>query len=43
MATWPLMHKNKVEDSKVSVPVSAYTESDNEVVKTLAKNVSFPQ
>jgi len=39
MLTWPLLHKNKVEDSKVSVPVSTYAQSDNEVVKALAQKL----
>ena len=42
MLTWPLLHKNKVEDSKVSVPVRIYTQSQNEVVKALAQKVSWP-
>lgn len=41
MLTWPLLHKNKVEDSKVSVPVSTYAQSENEVVKALAQKVSW--
>lgn len=40
MLTWPLLHKNKVEDSKVSVPVSLCAQSENEVVKALAQEVS---
>jgi hypothetical protein len=40
MLTWPLLHKNKVEDSKVSVPVGLYAQSENEVVKALAQKVS---
>lgn len=40
MLTWPLLHRNKVEDSKVSVPVSSYAEAEDEVIKTLAQKVS---
>jgi len=39
MLTWPLLHKNKVEDSKVSVPVTLYSQSENEVVKALAQKL----
>lgn len=39
MLAWPLLHKNKVEDSKVSVPVTSYALSDNEVIKALAQKV----
>lgn len=41
MITWPLLHRNKVEDSKVLMPVSSYAESDDEAVKTLAQKVGF--
>lgn len=39
MATWPLIQRNKVEDSKVNVPVKLCAESENEVVAELAKKV----
>lgn len=40
MMTWPLIQRNKVEDSKVNVPVQACAESDNENLALLAKRVS---
>lgn len=43
MLSWPLLHKNKVEDSKVSVPVASYAQSENEVVKALAQKVGQSQ
>ncbi|KAH9894001.1 hypothetical protein C8Q73DRAFT_498617 [Cubamyces lactineus] len=39
MSTWPLIQRNKVEDSKVNVPVRLCAESDNEVVSALAKRL----
>ncbi|KAI0776743.1 hypothetical protein BD413DRAFT_469039 [Trametes elegans] len=39
MATWPLIQRNKVEDSKVNVPVRVCSESDNEALSTLAKKL----
>ncbi|EIW56542.1 SET domain-containing protein [Trametes versicolor FP-101664 SS1] len=39
MATWPLIQRNKVEDSKVNVPVKLCAESENEVVAELAKKL----
>ena len=39
MMTWPLIQKNKVEDSKVTVPVQQCTESDNEGLANLAKKL----
>ncbi|KAJ3528888.1 hypothetical protein NM688_g7933 [Phlebia brevispora] len=36
MMTWPLIQRNKVEDSKVSVPVKACSESENVVLAELA-------
>ena len=47
MSTWPLMWRNKVEDSKVSVPVQRCTESENVVLQKAAQDVrhsgeSFP-
>jgi hypothetical protein len=40
MTTWPLISRNKVEDSKVSVPVERCTESENVVLKKAAQDVS---
>lgn len=37
--TWPLIQRNKVEDSKVNVPVQKCAESDNEAVAELAKKL----
>jgi histone-lysine N-methyltransferase SETD2 len=39
MSTWPLISRNKVEDSKVSVPVQRCTESENLVLKKAAQAV----
>lgn len=39
MKTWPLLNRNKVQDSKVHVPVEACAALDNEAVKTLAQAV----
>lgn len=39
MSTWPLIQRNKVEDSKVSVPVQACTKSEDEPLAELAKKV----
>ena len=40
MSTWPLLNHNKVQDSKVHVPVEACAAHENEVVKSLAQTVS---
>ena len=37
MSGWPLLNRNKVQDSKVHVPVEACPALENEVVKSLAK------
>ncbi|KAH9969992.1 hypothetical protein BGW80DRAFT_1176844 [Lactifluus volemus] len=39
MSTWPLISRNKVEDSKVSVPVQRCTESENTVLKRAAQDL----
>ncbi|KAK0447892.1 uncharacterized protein EV420DRAFT_864399 [Desarmillaria tabescens] len=39
MSTWPLVFRNKVEDSQVNVSVKAYAESENETVKELASKL----
>ncbi|KAH9476999.1 Histone-lysine N-methyltransferase, H3 lysine-36 specific [Psilocybe cubensis] len=41
MKTWPLVNRNKVQDSKVHVPVEACAALENEVVKTLAQAPSI--
>lgn len=42
MTAWPLMNRNKVQDSKVHIPVEACAAMDNEAVKSLAQAVSCP-
>ena len=42
MTKWPLIQRNKVEDSKIRVPVQVCTESDNETMKLLATKVVSP-
>lgn len=39
MKTWPLLNRNKVQDSKVHVPVEACAEMENGTVKSLAQAV----
>lgn len=39
MTTWPLLNRNKVVDSKVSVSVKACAELDNENVRIMAQKV----
>ncbi|TBU31316.1 hypothetical protein BD311DRAFT_863539 [Dichomitus squalens] len=39
MSTWPLIQRNKVEDSKINVPVEILAQSDNEGLATLAKKL----
>ncbi|KAI0298466.1 hypothetical protein B0F90DRAFT_1818675 [Multifurca ochricompacta] len=39
MNTWPLISRNKVEDSKVSVPVQRCAESENAVLKKAAEDL----
>lgn len=41
MSVWPLLNRNKVEDSKVSVPVRTCAELEDETVKGLAQKVSL--
>ncbi|KAG6331704.1 hypothetical protein ID866_7384 [Astraeus odoratus] len=36
MTKWPLIQRNKVEDSKIRVPVQVCAESENETMKSLA-------
>ncbi len=40
MSTWPLISRNKVEDSKVSVPVQRCAESENVVLQKAGQDVS---
>ncbi|KAI0830234.1 hypothetical protein BC628DRAFT_1313213 [Trametes gibbosa] len=39
MSTWPLIQRNKVEDSKVAEPVKLCAQSENETVAALAKKL----
>ncbi|KAA1474184.1 SET domain-containing protein [Dentipellis sp. KUC8613] len=39
MARWPLISRNKVEDSKIAIPVEACTRSDNETLKKAAEEL----
>ncbi|KAH9852920.1 hypothetical protein C2E23DRAFT_824133 [Lenzites betulinus] len=39
MCTWPLIQRNKVEDSKVAEPVKLCAQSENETVSALAKKL----
>lgn len=39
METWPLMNKNKVEDSQVYLPVEEFAQLEDERVKTAAQKV----
>ncbi|KAI0790974.1 hypothetical protein C8Q75DRAFT_716161 [Abortiporus biennis] len=39
MMTWPLIQRNKVEDSKINVPVKLCSESENETLATLSKKL----
>lgn len=40
MRSWPLINRNKVDDSKVNVPVEALTKSEDEKLRTVAQEVS---
>lgn len=40
LPTWPLINRNKVEDSKIEVPMQAFVEGHNENLKNLAEQVS---
>ena len=40
LPSWPLINRNKVEDSKIEVPVQTFLEGDNERLKGLAEQVS---
>lgn len=40
MKTWPLLNRNKVQDSKVHVPVEACAALEDEAVKSLSQSVS---
>ncbi|KAI0028737.1 hypothetical protein K488DRAFT_57880 [Vararia minispora EC-137] len=39
MSKWPLLSRNKIDDSKISGPVQRCTESDNELLKTAAQKL----
>ncbi|EMD35141.1 hypothetical protein CERSUDRAFT_54162 [Gelatoporia subvermispora B] len=39
MMTWPLIQRNKVEDSKVNIPVQACAQSENTVLAEMAKKL----
>ncbi|KAF9468312.1 hypothetical protein BDZ94DRAFT_1154403 [Collybia nuda] len=39
MSTWPLLNRNKVEDSKVLIPVQACAELDHPTLKDLAQSL----
>jgi hypothetical protein len=41
MTMWPLLNRNKVEDSRVIIPVQACVEQDNLAVKELAQKASY--
>lgn len=43
MITWPLLQRNKVEDSKINIPVQRYAETaEDEKMKGLAQKVCNP-
>ncbi|TFY61091.1 hypothetical protein EVJ58_g4716 [Rhodofomes roseus] len=39
MMTWPLIQRNKVEDSKINVPVQACAQSENQMLAELAQKL----
>ncbi|TFY77026.1 hypothetical protein EWM64_g6986, partial [Hericium alpestre] len=39
MSTWPLINRNKVDDSKINMPVQACAESDDENLKKAAQEL----
>ena len=39
MTALPLIYRNKVDDSRVNIPVQACTQSNNEALKTAAQKV----
>lgn len=41
MTTWPLLNRNKVEDSRVIVPVQVCAERADLALKDLAQKASF--
>ena len=43
ISTWPLMHRNKVEDSGIEEPIKAFTTSEQEGLKSLAERVRIYQ
>lgn len=42
MTTWPLIQRNKVEDSKINVHVQACAQSENQALAELAQKVRLP-
>lgn len=40
MSRWPLIQRNKVDDSKITIPVRVCLESENETMKGLAQKVT---
>jgi hypothetical protein len=39
MKHWPLLQRNKIEDSKVNVPVEALSKTEDEKIRTLAQEL----
>ncbi|KAH7920227.1 hypothetical protein BV22DRAFT_1040094 [Leucogyrophana mollusca] len=39
MANWPLIQRNKVDDSKIRIPVQSCAQSENEAMKELAQKL----
>jgi histone-lysine N-methyltransferase SETD2 len=39
MGRWPLIQRNKVDDSKITIPVRMCLESENETMRGLAQKV----
>ena len=42
MVTWPLITRNKIEDSKIEEPVRKLIDSTHQELKELAQKVRFP-
>ena len=40
LSAWPLLNRNKIEDSKIEEPVKNCLESDHEPLKSLADQVA---
>ncbi len=39
ISTWPLLQRNKIEDSKIEEPVRQLVQSDNDRLKELSEKV----